>query len=193
MWQRFETLRNRQPLIDHQLIADAEATDLPREYCSSTMIQFLVRVLQLSPGDAAARVRAAAAVGSRTSMLGARLDPVLPQLAALQRDGAVSAEKVAIVERAMHKLTRHDLDPEAVDPPNSCSPTTPPSWRRRSCSGSPTPWSTPPTPTGRNPSMTNCNKTAAISNSSSGGTACGISQVDSPPPWVPNSTRSWTR
>ena len=79
------------------------------------MIQFLVRVLQLSPGDAATRVRAAAAVGSRTSMLGASLDPVLPRLAALQRDGVVSAEKVAIVERAMHKLTRHDLDPEAVE------------------------------------------------------------------------------
>ena len=115
VWQKFETFRNRLPLIDHQLIADAEASDLPREYCSSTMIQFLVRVLQLSPGDAAARVRAAAAVGSRTSMLGASLDPVLPQLAALQRDGVVSAEKVAIVERAMHQLSRHDLDPEAVE------------------------------------------------------------------------------
>jgi len=55
VWQRFETLRNRQPLIDHQFIADAEASDLPREYCSSTMTQFLIRVLQLSPGDAAAR------------------------------------------------------------------------------------------------------------------------------------------
>ena len=98
-----------------RLIADAEASDLPREYCSSTMIQFLVRVLQLSPGEAAARVRAAAAVGSRTSMLGASLDPVLPRLAALQRDGVVNAEKVAIVERAMHQLSRHDLDPEAVE------------------------------------------------------------------------------
>ena len=39
-------------------------------------------------------------------MLGEKLEPVLPQLAALQRGGAVSAEKVAIVERAMHKLTR---------------------------------------------------------------------------------------
>ena len=115
VWQKFETIRNRQPLIDHQLIADAEANHLPGEYCSSTMNQFLIRVLQLSPGEAAARVRAAAAVGSRTSMLGDKLDPVLPRLAALQRDGVVSAEKVAIVERAMHKLTRPDLDPEAVE------------------------------------------------------------------------------
>ena len=111
----FETLRNRLPLIDHRLIADAEANHLSEEYCSSTINQFLIRVLQLSPGEAATRIRAAAAVGPRTTMLGEKLEPVLPQLAALQRDGVVSTEKVAIVERAMHKLTRPDLDPEAVE------------------------------------------------------------------------------
>ena len=162
VWQRFETLRNRQPLIDHRLIADAEAKHLSEEYCSSTMNQFLIRVLQLSPGDAAARIRAAAALGPRTTMLGEKLDPVLPQLAALQREGVVSTEKVPIVERAMHQLSRHDLDPEAVRPPSSCSPTTPSSWRRRSCAGSPTPSSMPPTPTGRNPLMISCNRTAGI-------------------------------
>jgi hypothetical protein len=105
VWQRFETLRNRLPLVDHHLIADAEATDLAETYCSSTLSRFLVQVLQLSPGEAASRVRAAAAGGPRTSMLGERLEPVLPRLAALQRSGVVSAEKVQIVERAMHKLT----------------------------------------------------------------------------------------
>ena len=115
VWQRFETLRNKPPLIEHRMIADAELSDLPREYCCSTMTQFLVRVLQLSPGEAASRVRAAAAVGTRTSMLGLRLDPVLPRLAALQRDGAVTTEKVAIVERAMHQLTKPHLDPHAVE------------------------------------------------------------------------------
>ena len=74
-----------------------------------------MRVLQLSPGEAASRVRAAAAVGPRTTMLGEKLEPVLPRLAALQRDGVVSAEKVQIVERAMHKLSRPDLDPQAVE------------------------------------------------------------------------------
>ena len=162
MWQRFETFRNRQPLIDHRLIADAEANHLSEEYCSSTMTQFLIRVLQLSPGDAATRIRAATAVGPRTTMLGEKLEPVLPQLAALQRDGVVSTEKVAIVERAMHQLSRHDLDPEAVETAEQlltdhAAILAPPELR-----GSPMPWSTPPTPTGRNPSMTNCNKTAGI-------------------------------
>jgi hypothetical protein len=115
LWQRFETFRNRLPLVDHHLIADAEATDLPETYCSSTLIRFLVQVLQLSPGEAASRVRAAAAVGPRKSMLGEQLEPVLPRLAALQRQGVVSPEKVQIVERAMHKLTRPGLHPDDVD------------------------------------------------------------------------------
>jgi uncharacterized protein DUF222 len=115
VWQRFERLRNRLPLIDHGLIAAADASDLPQEYCSSTMTQFLVRVLQLSHGEATSRVRAAAAVGPRTTMLGEKLQPQLTRLAALQRDGLVSAEKVQIAERAMDKLSRPDLDPQAVE------------------------------------------------------------------------------
>jgi hypothetical protein len=102
-WQRFETFRNKLPLVDHGLIAHGEASDLPRKYCSSTMIQFLVRVLQLSHGEAAARVHAAAALGARTSIAGEGLEPLPPQLAALQREGVVSPEKVQIVERAMNK------------------------------------------------------------------------------------------
>jgi hypothetical protein len=70
VWQRFERLRNKLPLIDHRLIAAADTADLAREYCSATMTQFLVRVLQLPHSEAAARVRAAAAVGPRTTMLG---------------------------------------------------------------------------------------------------------------------------
>jgi Domain of unknown function (DUF222) len=114
VWKRFETIRNKLSVVDHGLIAAAEAADLPREYCSSTMAQFLVRVLQLSHTEAAARVRAATALGPRTSMLGERLEPLLSGLAALERDGVVSPEKVQIVERAMHKLTRPGLHPEDV-------------------------------------------------------------------------------
>ncbi len=114
-WQRFETFRNRLPLIEHSLIADAEACDLAGEYSFSSLSRFLVRMLQLSPTEAACRVRAAAAVGPRTSTLGERLEPVLPKLAALQRDGAVTAEKVQIVERAMQQLSRPGLNPEAVE------------------------------------------------------------------------------
>ena len=98
VWHRVETFRNRLPLVDHALVADAEATDLAGTYCFSSLTRFLVRVLQLSPGEAASRVRAAAAVGPRQSMLGEKLQPVLPRLAGLQRKGEVTVEKVQIVD-----------------------------------------------------------------------------------------------
>jgi hypothetical protein len=60
-WQRFENFRNRLPLIDNQLIVNAGATDLAGEYCFSSLAMLLSRSLQLSPSEAAARVRAAAA------------------------------------------------------------------------------------------------------------------------------------
>ena len=37
MWQKFETFRNRLPLIDHRLIAPAETNHLPQEYCSASI------------------------------------------------------------------------------------------------------------------------------------------------------------
>ena len=86
-WRRFETFRNRLPLIDHSLIADAEATDLPATSCSSSLSGFLVQVLQLSPGEAASRVRAAAAIGPRTSMLGELDGPAASGGAATSRCG----------------------------------------------------------------------------------------------------------
>ena len=41
-WREFETFRKR-PLIDHNLIVDAEASDLAKTYCCSTLTQFLMR------------------------------------------------------------------------------------------------------------------------------------------------------
>ena len=47
-------------------------------------------------------------------MLGEALEPVRPVLAAAQRDGEVSAEKVAIIERALEKVDRRGFDPAAI-------------------------------------------------------------------------------
>jgi hypothetical protein len=162
VWQRFERIRNRLPLIDHGLITAAEAADLARDYCSSTMTQFLVRVLQLSHSEAASRVRAAAAVGPRTTVVGEKLQPQLTRLAALQRDGLVSPEKVQIVERAMHKLSRPDLDPHAVQTAEELLTDYAPvlgysELRRYAVSVV-----MPPTLTGPSLSMINCNTTAAM-------------------------------
>jgi len=47
-------------------------------------------------------------------MLGQSLEPVRPVLAAAQQTGAVSAEKVAIIERALDKVDRPGFDPADI-------------------------------------------------------------------------------
>ena len=99
--QDLEQERNRIPLIDHALIGDAEKRNLPDALTQPSMIRVLMSVLRLSPGEASRRVRAAAALGERTSMLGQPLPPVRPHLAAAQQAGRVEPEQVSIIERAL--------------------------------------------------------------------------------------------
>jgi Domain of unknown function (DUF222) len=96
-------------------------------------------------------------------MLGERLERQLPQLAQLQRAGAVSPEQVAIVERAMDKLSRLSLDPEAVRVAEQLltdhAPLLGPSELRRFARQV----VNAADPTAPNQSMTNTSKIAAIS------------------------------
>ncbi len=112
--QEFEQARNRLSLIDHQIIADAERRDLPTVLCQGSMRRVLTSVLRVSKREAAGRVRAAEAVGPRLSMLGEVLAPVRPVLAAAQRDGAVSAEKVVMIVGALDKVDRRGFDPADI-------------------------------------------------------------------------------
>jgi hypothetical protein len=113
--QDLEQTRNRIPLIDHALIGDAENRHLPDALTQPSMIRVLMSVLRLSPGEAARRVRAAAAVGPRTSMLGQPLPPLRPHLAAAQQAGRVGTEQVAIIERALAQVDRRGFDPAAIE------------------------------------------------------------------------------
>ena len=89
--------------------------NLPDALTQPSMIRVLMSVLRLSPGEASRRVRAAAAVGERTSMLGQPLAPLRPHLAAAQQAGRVSPEQVSIIERALAPLDRRGFDPAAID------------------------------------------------------------------------------
>ena len=112
--QEFERTRNRLSVVDHQIFAAAERLDLPTVLCQGSMRRVLVSVLGLSKIEAGRRVRAAEAVGPRTSMLGEVVEPVRPVLAAAQRAGEVSAEKVSIIERALEKVDRRGFDPVGI-------------------------------------------------------------------------------
>ena len=81
-----ERARNLLSLVDHHIIAAAERLDLPTVLCQGSMRRVLTSVLGVSKREAACRVRAAEAVGPRTSMLGESLEPIRPVLAAAQRE-----------------------------------------------------------------------------------------------------------
>jgi hypothetical protein len=101
--------------VDHGLIATMEQADVATVLCQGNVQRVLTSALGISRTEAARRVHAAAAVGPRRSMLGEELEPVRPHLAAAQRTGTVSAEKVAIVDAALAKVDRRGFDPAAVD------------------------------------------------------------------------------
>ncbi|MFP5282080.1 MAG: DUF222 domain-containing protein [Actinomycetes bacterium] len=110
----FERFRNRLPLVDHAVIAEADRRGLPDTLCQGTMRRVLTAALRLSPAEAGRRVRTAAALGARTSMLGEPLAPRGPVLAAAQRNGAVTPEQVDIIVSGLDSVDRRGFDPAAI-------------------------------------------------------------------------------
>ncbi len=113
--QQFETWRNRLPLVDHHVIAAAQARNLPETLCQGSLVRMLIAGLRLSPGEAARRVRAAQACGPRRAVTGEALAPTRPILAAAQRAGQVNPEQVAIIERALATVDHRGFDPADLD------------------------------------------------------------------------------
>ena len=97
--QGFERLRNRLPLIDHQMIQEGTARNLAQSLCQGTMTRVLTSTLRISGGEAAGRVKAET-LAERMSMTGEPLEPLRPHLAEKQRTGEVSAENADVVVRA---------------------------------------------------------------------------------------------
>jgi hypothetical protein len=112
--QGFERVRNKMALVDHRIVIEAQAGSVPELLCQGSMIRLLTSMLRLSPGEAARRVRAADAVGSRQSMTGEELAPLRPVLAAAQRAGNVTPEQVAVIERALSRVDHRGFDLENV-------------------------------------------------------------------------------
>ena len=111
--QRLEEFRHSLAQADHLLIQALETFALAERHCVSSAEKLVAQVLSISPGDARRRVRAAAAVGPRRSMLGDPLPPRRPVLAAAQIAGAVSPLAVDLIERTL--TTVELLAPAEVD------------------------------------------------------------------------------
>jgi hypothetical protein len=113
--QGFERLRNRLPLVDHQMINEAGRRGLPESLCQGSLARMLASVLRISISEAAHRARADENLSDRMSMTGQPLDPIRPQLAAAQRVGELSAEHVDIITRTLATVDRPGFDPADIE------------------------------------------------------------------------------
>src|SRR3712207_5947248 len=82
--QGFERLRNRLPLVDHQVVLDTQRRNLSEALCQGSLPRMLAATLQISIPEATRRVRAAEALAERMSLTGQPLPPVRPHLAGSQ-------------------------------------------------------------------------------------------------------------
>ncbi len=101
--RRVEGLRRRLATVDHALINDVDAADV-HSLGGPDVAALLVRELRIAPGEARARVRAAADLGPRRMGSGAVVGPVFPTVAAAMADGQISVEHAAVIRRAVDAL-----------------------------------------------------------------------------------------
>jgi hypothetical protein len=99
-----EVLRRRLAVIDHALIGELDRRGVAGRLVMSSTEAVLQGLLRLSHGEAKDRVSAARACGSRSSLTGEPLPPVLPVLAAAQADGVVSGEHTQVILAALKRL-----------------------------------------------------------------------------------------
>ena len=113
--QKFESVRNRMPLVDHRSLRDASNRDLAAWSGQGRLTRVLTSALRISAAEASRRVRAAEQLGPRVSMLGVPMVPARPVLAAAQQAGAVTPEQVQVILSGLVKVDRPGYDPAEVD------------------------------------------------------------------------------
>jgi hypothetical protein len=107
-----ERARRQLEALDHVLIAELEARNLPGRYVLRGSKQLLSGLLTLSPSESRARVRHANELGPRTGLTGERLPPLLPIAAAARADGAITARQAEVIIQAMTRLRSAQLPVE---------------------------------------------------------------------------------
>jgi hypothetical protein len=99
-----ERARRQLEALDHVLIAELEARNLPGRYVLRGSKQLLSGLLTLSPSESRTRVRHAHELGPRTGLTGERLPPLLPIAAAARADGVITARQADVIIQAMVRL-----------------------------------------------------------------------------------------
>lgn len=126
---RRENLARKAPVLQHRLINRLAAGPPPE--LGAKLPRALAMRLRISPADAKRRVEEAADLGPRIALTGEPLEPLMPNVARGQAEGAIGAEHIAKIRKfftqlpvsvdfetklsAERELARHaaNLDPEA--------------------------------------------------------------------------------
>src|SRR3954471_7444757 len=88
----------------HALIAEAEVRGLAHERGMRSTAVLLSRLLRISPGEARARVAAAADLGPRRGLTGEALEPIYPLVAAAQAEGVISTQHAKVIVDTVEAL-----------------------------------------------------------------------------------------
>ncbi|HET6210825.1 MAG TPA: DUF222 domain-containing protein, partial [Jatrophihabitans sp.] len=90
--------------LDARLIAELDERNLPGKYVMRSTGALLAGLLNLSPREAAQRVRHARHLGPRVTVTGERLAPLLPAVAAARAAGLISGQQVSVIIGTICKL-----------------------------------------------------------------------------------------
>ncbi|MEE6166899.1 MULTISPECIES: HNH endonuclease signature motif containing protein [unclassified Mycolicibacterium] len=96
---RREIQARRAPVVDHALLAAAQARTTAREIGAKNWADALAIRLRISPTEAKRRVTEAALLGPRAAVSGEPLEPVLPATAAAQAAGQINTDHVAVIKK----------------------------------------------------------------------------------------------
>ncbi|MGV0741513.1 HNH endonuclease signature motif containing protein [Mycolicibacterium sp. XJ870] len=100
---RREHLLRRAPAVDHRLLAEIQTRATPDEIGAKSWADVLAIRLRISNKEAKRRITEAANLGPRTTMTGQSMAPVLPATAAVQAEGCINTEHVAIIGKFFAK------------------------------------------------------------------------------------------
>lgn len=99
-----ETLTCRVPAQSHRLLTRLQAETTPKQMGAKSWNEVLRIRWRLSSAEASRRLHEAAELGTRKSLLGQPLAPVLPAVAAAQSAGFITGEHVTAIRDAIKRL-----------------------------------------------------------------------------------------
>ncbi|PZS29562.1 MAG: hypothetical protein DLM58_15280 [Pseudonocardiales bacterium] len=100
---------NRLAVADQAFIAELDSQGTARELACGTTATLLTRLLNIHPGEAGQRVKAAGNMGPRRGLPGEALPPIFEKVAAAQAAGAISTAHARVITKAITDL--HDSVP----------------------------------------------------------------------------------